>query len=575
MPDQTNFFRIIYYFLDKPRFFIGLLLSFLGTGLGLILPQLIGLLMDQKFMNSVVSQPHLLLGMALFFVVVYIIQAFSTYLLGMSGNRAMSRMQTYLHKHLLGKFVQDVEELQAGDLASRLTNDMTIVLKLVTLTFPESLLNIFIVIGATSFLFFINFHLTVLSFILILFLLLGMIPINKKLENYYVRHQEMTGNLTGKLSHKFSHFRLIKTLKGEQQEIEEAEQGFRRLFHNFRKILLLSSFQSAMMNSLAMIFMLIIILVAGLNVQNGSMTISSLMAFVLYILQLLEPISELIKILDDLAEVNGVAKRTKQLLSKSDEQELCHVAPVQEGSISLKDVSFSYPGQKDPVLKNLWLDIPTGQNVAIIGPSGAGKTTLFSLLMKFYHHYNGSIRIGGQELRALSPMQVRQMICYVPQENTLFHGSLRDNLFYGKNKAVSEERLYEVLEELDLVEVVEQLPNGLDTVLSDSGHGLSEGQKQRFNIARALMSNGEIYLMDEVTANLDLVTEQTIVQAIDRLTVGKTRLTIAHRISTVQQADSILVLNEDGSLDDQGSHSELLMRNSQYQQYVSELKKVS
>ena len=191
--------------------------------------------------------------------------------------------------------------------------------------------------------------------------------------------------------------------------------------------------------------------------------------------------------------------------------------------------------------------------------------------MKFYQDYQGSIQIGQQELKDLSPSQVRQMISYIPQDNTLFHGTLRENLLYGKNSGVSEERLYDILEQLDLTKLVNELEKGIDTKISDSGTGLSEGQKQRFNIARAFMIDHPIYLLDEVTANLDSVTESIISKAIDKFTAGKTRLTIAHRLNTVREADYILVLNKNGSVSDFGKHQQLIQRNQLYNHFLSEL----
>ncbi|WP_438477253.1 ATP-binding cassette domain-containing protein, partial [Streptococcus pluranimalium] len=199
----------------------------------------------------------------------------------------------------------------------------------------------------------------------------------------------------------------------------------------------------------------------------------------------------------------------------------------------------------------------------------------FSLLMKFYQDYDGEISIGNRNLSELSEEQIRNMIAYIPQDNTLFHGSIKDNLLYGKNQSVSEERINEVLKELGLTKLVNDLENGLDTEISDSGTGLSEGQKQRFNIARALLLEHPIYLLDEVTASLDSITERIISKAIDKLTAGKTRLTIAHRLHTVKEADSILVLDKGGQVVDFGTHNQLIGRNKLYNEFLVGLQQAS
>ena len=305
---------------------------------------------------------------------------------------------------------------------------------------------------------------------------------------------------------------------------------FSELFKNFRKILAISSFQSALLNSVIMFFILIIILIAGWQVQKGIMTIVTLTTFIIYVMQLLEPTSELIQSLDDFAEVKGVGTRVVELFNLASEDNNFSYTEVNDFSISFDAVSFSYSEQEKRVIDNLSFHISSGQHVAIIGPSGSGKTTLFSLLMKFYQYDAGEILIGGKRLRDLSSENVRDLISYTSQDNTLFHGTLRENLSYGKNSKVSDERMYFVLKELDLLSLMNQLPKGLESHISDSGQGLSEGQKQRFNIARSLMLPSDIYLFDEITASLDVETERIITKAVNSLTEGKTRLTIAHRL---------------------------------------------
>lgn len=221
-------------------------------------------------------------------------------------------------------------------------------------------------------------------------------------------------------------------MNGEKQEIKIMSKVFSELFKNFRKILAISSFQSALLNSVIMFFILIIILIAGWQVQEGIMTIVTLTTFIIYVMQLLEPTSELIQSLDDFAEVKGVGTRVVELFNLASEDNNFSYTEVNDFSISFDAVSFSYSEQEKRVIDNLSFHISSGQHVAIIGPSGSGKTTLFSLLMKFYQYDAGEILIGGKRLRHLSSENVRDLISYTSQDNTLFHGTLRENLSYGK-----------------------------------------------------------------------------------------------------------------------------------------------
>ena len=296
---------------------------------------------------------------------------------------------------------------------------------------------------------------------------------------------------------------------------------------------------------------------------------SSLTTFILYITQLIDPISDVSDAMTEISEFRSVSTRLMEVLKLAKDDDNNNYSSIESAAIRMSGVQFAYDTER--ILNDLSVQIPSGKHVAIVGPSGSGKSTIFSLLMKFYQDYQGSIQIGQQELKDLSPSQVRQMISYIPQDNTLFHGTLRENLLYGKNSGVSEERLYDILEQLDLTKLVNELEKGIDTKISDSGTGLSEGQKQRFNIARAFMIDHPIYLLDEVTANLDSVTESIISKAIDKFTAGKTRLTIAHRLNTVREADYILVLNKNGSVSDFGKHQQLIQRNQLYNHFLSEL----
>ena len=345
--------------------------------------------------------------------------------------------------------------------------------------------------------------------------------------------------------------------------------SFAYLTSNYQKIMGWSSFQNTLISSLMMGFIILILVLAGGEVARGTMTMSSLTTFILYITQLIDPISDVSDAMTEISEFRSVSNRLMEVLKLAKDDDCSDYSSIESAAICMSGVHFAYDTER--ILNDLSVQIPSGKHVAIVGPSGSGKSTIFSLLMKFYQNYQGSIQIGQQELKDLSPNQVRQMISYIPQDNTLFHGTLRENLLYGKNSGVSEERLYDILEQLDLIKLVDELEKGIDTKISDSGTGLSEGQKQRFNIARAFMVDHPIYLLDEVTASLDSVTESIISKAIDKFTAGKTRLTIAHRLNTVREADYILVLNKNGSVSDFGKHQQLIQRNHLYNHFLTEL----
>lgn len=565
--------RILFDFLNKKQFIIGLTVSFLGTTLGLLLPQFIGQLLDEEFLKKLITEKEILISLVAFFIGVYGLQALASYLLGICGSQAMNKLQKYIYNHLLNSSVSELDGYSSGDLASRLTNDMSVVLNFITVVFPNMILNIVVIGGSIYFMLKISLSLTLISFLLVPILVFVIIPVNNRLEDYYTNYQEGLGKISSRISHKFNHIRLMKAFNGEKNEQIKMSDSFDTLTDNFKKIIGLSSIQNTLVNGLMMSFIILLLVIAGMEVSKGVMSMSVLMTFVLYMTQLIDPITDISESLTELTEFSSVSKRLLEILNLAKEENQSSQNNFVESCIELKNIVFSYG--KDKVLNDLSVTIKQGQHVAIVGPSGSGKSTIFSLLMKFYHDYQGEIFIGQQNLADLSEEEVRKMISYIPQDNTLFQGTIKENLLYGKNNLVTDRRINEVLNELDLTKLISNLENGLNTEITSSGTGLSEGQKQRLNIARALLLEHPIYLLDEVTASLDSVTERTISKAIDKLTAGKTRITIAHRLHTIKEADSILVLDRGGNVVDFGTHNQLLNRNKLYKDFLSDFQQAS
>ncbi|HEL1759384.1 TPA: ABC transporter ATP-binding protein [Streptococcus suis] len=559
--------------LNKTMFLFGIVLSALGVGMGLFLPQFIGKLLDQTYLSNLLTRPELLAGFILFFVSVYAVQALSNYFIGRSGSKALKQLQQYIYESLLTTSVKDLDQYQSGDLASRLTNDMSVVLNFITVILPNFLMNGLMVMGSIYFLWTISPWLTGLSLLLLSLLSMVMIPMNQRLEGYYSAYQEGLGQVSSRISHKFTTIRLMKAFQGEKHEQREMGKSFQYLSQTFERMIRLSAVQHTLVSSLMTGFIILMLLVAGIEVTKGVMTMATLTTFVLYMMQLIDPVTEIAASLNELTEFHAVSKRLVELLELNKEEQVDTELVVDNTSIHLENVRFSY--HTDPVLNGVSVRIPEGAHVAIVGPSGAGKSTIFSLLMKYYQDYQGEIRIGQQCLSDISTKEMRRLISFIPQDNTLFHGTIRENLLYGKNESVSEERIAHILKELGLSTLVAELEDGLDTRISENGTGLSEGQKQRFSIARALLLEHPIYLLDEATASLDTVTERVISKAIDRLTAGKTRLTIAHRLHTVREADAILVLDKNGQVSDYGSHQQLLTRSHLYNDFLRNLPNAS
>jgi ATP-binding cassette subfamily B protein AbcA/BmrA len=367
-------------------------MSFIGTSLALYLPQFIGKLLDEHFLKLAINDPSILVVSAAFFIIVYSLQAFSSYIIGICGSRSLNKLQKHIYSSLLRTSVKELDKYKAGDLSSRLTNDMSVVLNFITVVFPNLILNLIVIIGSVYFLLKINLSLALMSLSLFPILLFVIIPINNKLEDYYADYQGGLGEISSRISHKFTHIRLMKAFNGEENEQKVMSNSFDRLTKNFNKIVGWSSFQNTLVNGLMMSFIILLLVVAGLEVSKGSMTMSTLMTFVLYMTQLIDPITDVSESMAELTEFKSVSNRLIEILELSKEENKTVGQNFLTSNIVMKNVDFAY--NQDNVLENLSVTVEPGQHIAIVGPSGAGKTTIFSLLMKFYQNYSGEILIG-------------------------------------------------------------------------------------------------------------------------------------------------------------------------------------
>lgn len=562
--------NLIYKKIPKTYFVVGVTLSIISTIAALWLPQLISQLLNRGILEKILSHKLLLVAMLVFFIGVYILRGLSSYLVGLSGNRAMVKLQHYFFNHILNLPVTTLDSFRSGDLSSRITSDISGLVKIATVVFPQLFLNVLSIIGAIIFLLRINVQLTLISLSLVPLIVFVLWPLNKKLEYYYQKHQEYLGKISGEVNHKLNHIRLVKSMLAEEDEKKGISRLLKDFMRNFNKVLIVIAVESSLVSSLILFIIVVCLLVAGVEVANGSMSFAALTAFILYITQMIEPVSDLSDLFSELAEIRGISYRIMEILQLEKEQVQSDDINLEDGSIVFNKVSFSYDNSKK-ALDNVSFQIDSGQHIAIVGPSGSGKSTVFSLLMKFYSDYRGSIKIGGRELKELSHYEARRHCSYVSQENTMLQGTILDNLRYGKNRKTAHFRMIRILSDLKLTDMVANLSKGLDTSITETGAGLSEGQKQRLNIARGFMSDSNIYLLDEVTANLDVETESYVVKAIQKLGKHKTILTIAHRLKTIKNADAIMVLDGNGSISDIGKHSDLTKRSALYQRYLQDL----
>ena len=554
--------------LSKPyraKFYTATVLALIASGVGLSVPLGLKALLDAVFQSG---NEHLLNVIAIVLMGLFILQAFlsfgSTYWLEWVGERVVTDLRKSLYEHLHRMEFRFFADKRLGEITSRLTNDVASVRTALTDALPDSITVTFSLIGAVALMIILNWRLSLIVFVTVPVVTLLTRYFGNKIRKLARGIQDELANSTAIAEDALGAIRVVKAFAREVYEVGRYSDAVERLFITSRRKILLSSLFWSGISSMFMATLVIIFWYGGREVLAGRLTPGDLVAFIFYALTIARSISQMSRLYTTINTAVGASDRIFELLLEvpeiKDQPDARPLPPV-DGQVCFDHVTFAYEDERY-VLHDISFTADAGQAVAIVGPSGAGKTTLVNLIPRFFDPQSGQISIDNIDIKRVQKKSLREQIAIVPQDVHLFGTSIKENIRYGKLDA-TEQEVEAAARDANAWEFIKEMPKGLDAMIGEKGVKLSGGQRQRLAIARALLKNPRILLLDEATSSLDSESEAQVQEALERLMKDRTTFIIAHRLSTVQSADRILVLDE-GKIVQDGPHSELIEEKGLY-----------
>ena len=470
------------------------------------------------------------------------------------------------------------ERTSTGDVLSRITNDVDTLGQSLNQGVTQLITSITTIIGVLVMMLSINPLMTLVTVVILPISIVLIMVVVKRSQKFFMAQQNTLGEINGIVEETFSGHAIVKAFNREDGTVDNFNETNGRLYNSAWKSQFISGLMQPIMNFVGNLGYVAVAITGSFLAVQGAITVGDIQAFIQYVKNFTQPITQLTQVSNVLQQMAAAAERIFEFLGEPEEEpEQVKVRSDEvECNVEFDHVHFGYDPEK-PVIKDFSAKVSEGQTVALVGPTGAGKTTMVKLLMRFYDVQSGSIRIGGHDVREFARDDVRSMFGMVLQDTWLFHGTIRDNIRYGKLDATDEE-VEAAAKAAYVNHFIQTLPQGYDTEINEDASNISQGQRQLLTIARAILADRRMLILDEATSSVDTRTEERIQKAMDNLMAGRTSFVIAHRLSTIKSADLILVIR-DGDIVEQGTHEELLelggfyseLYNSQFAETIDEI----
>ncbi|BBN94011.1 ABC transporter [Deinococcus grandis] len=554
-------------------FVVGVVATLVSSGLNLVFPALFGRLIDASFLrvgSTDTSQlDRTVVALLGIFALSAVFGAAQSFLLSRVGAGVVADLRRAVFAHLLTLSPRFFGEHKTGDLTSRLTSDVGTVQTVTSTALAQLAAQSVSLVGAVVLLVTTSPRLSLLTLAVIPLVIGTAVTIGRRIRRVSREVQDAVAGANASAEEAISGVRVVQSFTAESLEEGRYGQGVTQSFLAALKRARLQALMAGVMSFLTFGALAVVLWYGGRLVMAGSLTPGNLVTFLFYALQVGGTVVALTGVFNQFQEALGASGRIFELLDeRSDLPQPAQPAPLAraEGRVSFDGVSFTYDGETEgtraAVLRDVTLDVPAGQVVALVGPSGAGKTTLVNLIPRFWDVTGGTLRVDGRDVRDYALADLRAQVGLVPQETLLFSGSIRENILYGRPGARPDE-VEAAARAANAHEFIRAFPHGYDTVVGERGVKLSGGQRQRVAIARAILKDPRILILDEATSALDNESEALVQAALERLMQGRTTFVIAHRLSTIRNADRILVMDA-GSVTEDGTHAQLLAAGGLY-----------